>query len=208
MSTYVQIAEFDGIIFPVAKFIDKVDSTFADIASLPNYGILVRERGKHRDLKKFIEEILPLQKYMIYRTQNRMRAESISWENGSQKNDAILNGKDAIEITVAEHKNEFMVRESMNKGCPTFSADGTTKIKNVLQSIPIAKSPEDRIESHAEMISRSISKKLAKYERLNTLVIYLNQDGLLESYEFEQIIKTASPFVPMKMRHLPPNSLV
>jgi hypothetical protein len=191
MTSYIQIAEFDGIVFPVTEFINNVDHTFANIKSLPHYGKLARERGKNRDLKKFLEEILPLQKYMIYRIKNGMRAETIFWKNGSQKGDAILNGMDEIEITVAEHNNEYAVRESMNVDQPTFSADGTTKINGVLQSIPTSKSPGNRIQSHAEMIYRSISKKLAKYDRLNTLVVFLNQDGLLEPYEFDQSITMA-----------------
>ena len=118
-----------------------------------------------------------------------MKAETITWQNGSQKGDAILNACEIIEITVAEHKKEYIVREHMNKGKPTFCAEGASKKNGVTESIPVGKSPEDRINAHTKMVEDAINEKLKKYDRINSLVIYLNQDGLLEKDEFNTVIE-------------------
>ena len=110
------------------------------------------------------------------------------------KGDAILNTGEIIEITVAEHKKEYIVREHKNKGEPTFCAEGASKKNGVTESIPVAKSPEDRINAHTKMIEDVISKKLEKYDRINSLVICLNQDGRLEKDEFNTVIKNIQYF--------------
>ena len=186
---FILIQEFDNINFTVLEFIKKVDTEFNKISRHKNYGYLSRERGRHRELKKFIEEILPLQKYLLYRLSNGMKADTIKWQKGNQKGDAILDTGEIIEITVAEHEKEYIVREHMNKGKPTFCAEGARKKKGVTESIPVGKSPEDRINAHTKMVEDAINKKLKLYDRINSLVIYLNQDGLLEKDEFNVVIK-------------------
>ena len=118
-----------------------------------------------------------------------MKADTIKWQKGNQKGDAILDTGEIIEITVAEHEKEYIVREHMNKGKPTFCAEGARKKKGVTESIPVGKSPEDRINAHTKMVEDAINKKLKLYDRINSLVIYLNQDGLLEKDEFNVVIK-------------------
>lgn len=189
MEMIIHLQEFDNITFTVEEFIKKVDVEFEKIRHHENYGYLVRERGKHKELKKFIEEILPLQKYLLFRLRNRMKANSIKWQLGNQKGDAILDTSEIIEITVAEHEKEYIAREHMNKGNPTFCADGLSKKNGVTESVPIGQGPEDPINAHTEMIETAINKKLGKYDKINSLVIYLNQDGLLEDDEFNTVIK-------------------
>lgn len=190
MEVTIPLQEFDNISFNVLEFIQKVDAEFKKIRCHKDYGYWVRERGKHKELKKFIEEILPLQKYLLFRLNNGMKAETITWQNGSQKGDAILNACEIIEITVAEHEKEWIVREHMNKGKPTFCAEGASKKKNgVTESIPVGNGPEDCINAHTKMIEDVINKKLKKYDKINSLVIYLNQDGLLEKEVFNTVIE-------------------
>jgi len=168
-----------------------------------DYGKLVRDRGKNREIKKFIEEILPLQKYLIFRLKNGMIDESIKWENGSQKGDATLNANEMVEITVAEHKNEYIVREHMNRGEPTFCAEGASKQNRETSSIPVSKSIEDRIRSHTDMIVNSINKKLEIYDTIDSLVIYLNQDGLLTEEEFIDVINNVKEITaPNKINNI------
>ncbi len=194
MELTISLQEFDNINFTALEFIEKVDAEFKKIRCHEDYGYLVRERGKHKEIKKFIEEILPLQKYLQFRHRNGLKAETIKWQNGSQKGDAILNTGEIIEITVAEHKKEYIVREHENKGEPTFCAEGASKKNGVTESIPVAKGSEDRINAHTMMIEDVINKKLEKYDKINSLVIYLNQDGLLEKGEFDTVIKNIQSF--------------
>lgn len=189
MEMTIPLQDFDNINFTVVEFIKKVDAEFKKINCHKNYGYLARERGRHKELKKFIEEILPLQKYLLFRLNNEMKADTIKWQKGSQKGDAILDAGEIIEITVAEHKKEYMVREHMNKGNSTFCAEGASKKNGVTESIPLVHSPEDRINAHTKMIEDAINKKLEKYAKINSLVIYLNQDGLLEKEEFNTVIE-------------------
>ena len=194
MGMTIPLQEFDNINLTALKFIEKVDTEFDKINCYKDYGYLARERGKNREIKKFIEEILPLQKYLLFRLSNRMKAETIKWQNGSQKGDAMLNTGEIIEITVAEHKKEYIVREHKNKGEPTFCAEGASKKNGVSKSIPVAKGSEDRINAHTKMVEDVINKKLGKYDKINSLVIYLNQDGLLEKEEFNTVIKNIQSF--------------
>lgn len=136
MGVTIPLQEFDNINFITLEFIKKVDAEFKKINCHKDYGYLTRERGKHKEIKKFIEEILPLHKYLLFRLNNGMKAETIKWQNGSQKGDAILNAGEIIEITVAEHKKEYIVREHMNKGKPTFCAEGASKGNGLTESIP------------------------------------------------------------------------
>ncbi len=189
MEVTIPLQEFDNINFTASDFIEKVDAEFEKINCHKDYGYLARERGKHKEIKKFIEEILPLQKYLLFRLNNGMKTETIKWENGYQKGDAILNTGEIVEITVAEHKKEYIVREQMNKRKPTFCAEGASKEKGVTNSIPVVKTPEDRINTHTKMIEDAINNKLKKYDKINSLVIYLNQDGLLEEEEFNTVIE-------------------
>jgi hypothetical protein len=197
MGMTIPLQEFDNINFTALKFIEKVDTEFDKINCHKDYGYLARKRGKNREIKKFIEEILPLQKYLLFRLSNRMKAETIKWQNGSQKGDAILNDGEMIEITVAEHKKEYIIRENMNQGKPTFCAEGASKKKGVTDSIPLGKTPEDRINAHTKTIEDAINNKLAKYDKINSLVIYLNQDGLLEEEEFNTVIENIKYSTPL-----------
>ncbi len=191
----IELEKFDNIDFTVSQFVQKVDAEFKTICGDQDYGKLARARGNHREIKKFIEEILPLQKYILFRLRNGMASETIKWMNSNQrrqsnqKGDAILNSNEIIEITVAEHEKEYVVREHMNKGNPTCGADGASKKNGVTNSVPVCKSPQDRINAHTKMLEDAINKKLEKYNRLSSLVIYLNQDGLLMEDEFNTVIE-------------------
>ena len=85
MEVTIPLQEFDNINFTVLEFIEKVDAELKKIRCHEDYGYLARERGKHKEIKKFIEEIVPLQKYLQFRHRNGMKAETIKWQNGSQK---------------------------------------------------------------------------------------------------------------------------
>lgn len=191
----IELEKFDSIDFTVPQFIKIVDAEFKTIRGDQDYGKLVRARGTHRKIKKFIEEILPLQKYLLFRLRNGMASETIKWMNSNQrrqsnqKGDAILNSNEIIEITVAEHEKEYIVREHINKGNPTFGADGASKKNGVTNAVPVCKSPQDRINAHTKMLEDAVSKKLYKYNRLSSLVIYLNQDGFLMEDEFNTVIE-------------------
>jgi hypothetical protein len=188
MNLTIQLSQFDNVDFTVEQFVRKVDEELKKICHHQNYGKLVRDRGRNREIKRFIEEILPLQKYLIYRIENGLIAESIKWKNGYQKGDAILNAYETIEITVAEHENEYIVREHMNKGEPTFGAEGASKRHRTTSSIPVTKSIDDRIRLHTGMIVNAINMKLKKYDKLDHLVVLLNQDGLLMEDEFVAVV--------------------
>jgi len=77
-----------------------------------------------------------------------MASDTIKWMNSNQrkksnqKGDAILNSTEIIEITVAEHEKEYIVREHMNKGNPTFGTDGASKKNGVTNAVPVCKSPK------------------------------------------------------------------
>jgi len=193
-----RLSDFDNIKFTVEQFIDKVEEELNEMKHHQDYGTLARERGRNRTIKKFIEELLPLQKYLVFRLNNGILAETIRWKNGSQQGDAILNESEIIEITVAEHENEWIVRERMNRGKPTFSADGTSKENGITSSIPVVKSPQDRIHVHTDMIINAIKKKIEKPYTIDSLVIFLNQDGLLMEDEFKAIIDNVRSFESLK----------
>jgi hypothetical protein len=197
MEATIELANFDNIDFPAEQFIAKVDDEFNKFHHQHNYGQLVRDRGRNKEIKRFIEEILPLQKYLKFRLENGMITESIKWKNGNQSGDAILNTNEMIEITVAEHKNEYIIREHMNRGKPTFCAEGASKKNGITFSIPVAKSTESLISAHANMIINAINKKIKKYNQLDSLVIFLNQDGLLEESEFLAVIDNVKEIIPL-----------
>jgi hypothetical protein len=186
----INLSDYDNFAFDPNQFIKKVDDDLKDLCQLANYGQIVRDRGRDRTIKKFIEELYPLRSYLKYRIERKLRTDEIIWKNGNQKGDALLNGNETIEITVAEHESEWIVRENMNRGKPTFDAEGISKSKNgEIVSVPTVKSPLDRINAHTEMINNAVKNKSNKYDKIDSLVIYLNQDGILVDWEFEEIIK-------------------
>jgi hypothetical protein len=194
MKSVTQLSDLDNVKFTVKQFIDKVEKEFNKIKLQQDYGKLIRDRGRNRTIKKFIEELLPLQNYLVCRQNNGIIDETIRWKNGNQKGDALLNENEIIEITIAEHENEWIVREHMNRGNPTFCAEGTSKQKGITCSIPVVKSPQDRIHVHTKMIINAIKKKIEKFNTIDSLVIFLNQDGLLTEDEFKDIIDNVKAF--------------
>jgi hypothetical protein len=66
----IELEKFDSIDFTVPQFIKIVDAEFKTIRGDQDYGKLARARGTHREIKKFIEEILPLQKYLLDNVQD------------------------------------------------------------------------------------------------------------------------------------------
>jgi hypothetical protein len=199
----IKLSDYDNIAFDPHEFIKKVDDDLIRLRQLEDYGQRVRNRGKDKIIKKFLEELYPLRTYLKYRIKNNLRTDEIIWKNGCQKGDALLNGNETIEITVAEHENEWIVRENMNRGNPSFDAEGISKCKDgKIFSEPTVKSPLDRINAHLDMIKKAIQKKSNKYDKIDSLVIYLNQDGILIDWEFQEILKNINSSERSKITNL------
>jgi hypothetical protein len=65
----------------------------------------------------------------------------------------------------------------------------------MISSIPVVKSPADRIKSHTEMVINAVKRKLDRYHKIDSLIVFLNQDGILLEDEFDSISDGAKNFL-------------
>jgi len=183
MNSDIDLNKIAGVKLSPDKFLKIVDQVYNNLINIRDYGKLTRERANYPNIKKLIEELLPIKSYLI--NTNCSELSWICWEGKDQKGDANTN-TGIIEVTTAQLQNDYKKRQELNKNGVCFSAkkivDGKTQ--------PYAYSSDEHIKDAINLIDEAIKKKASKnYPKQTILVIAIFLDTLIDDDEAELITK-------------------
>jgi len=186
-------------------------------------GIAELQAGRSRRAKKLLEEILPLAAFIQARYGPGSRMQ-VRWSSGNQPYDAqavyrgalvdrgFLPADQYLEVTTAEHVNEYLVRERMAKEGGSFAAAGTRRdltTREVL-SVPVAVEHSDEMDRLVALVIERVREKAAHgYPATTALVVYCNLGGVILADEWSHIVAAvqhalepdAVPFTEVALVH-------
>ncbi|MBI5815675.1 MAG: hypothetical protein HZB29_08715 [Nitrospinae bacterium] len=199
------IKEFE-IKLPARDFIEKAHNVFEMVRTSDN-GVS-KLRNLEGQCKKIIEEILPIASFLGYFERPGLIL-YCQYHTGNQNYDARLfcdgplvgrgySKEYYLEVTVAQHENEHLVRECLEKGIACFGPLGITSTGTInsvtrkIESKPCVSDPQETIDRHLRYIKERIEAKQKKEYKSDTfLIVSLSTDTVLMKEEllgiFQQV---------------------
>lgn len=179
----LSLADFDGKTLDGLSFCRGAYRLFDQIRAMPDGPSRLRMLRTKTE-KRLTEELLLIARYVQVKYHEAYRLK-VRWESGSQQYDAVLFGSGiwvekgispkrlVLETTIATHKNEYLVRENVDRGGASFGPELTRRDANTgsIVSEPHVRR-EGAIQSDlaAQIIDR-IRAKSAKNYAPNTVLI-------------------------------------
>ncbi|TAK99356.1 MAG: hypothetical protein EPO09_01255 [Aquabacterium sp.] len=176
---------------------------FDEVYELPDDGKTLRERKG--DVKPLLEEVLPIARFALAHY-GQGQYLTVRWVRGSQPFDAKLvshggrvdhgmwPAQSTLEVTTAQHPNEYLMRERLNSEGGAFGLEGLTRIKGPagaksVASVPTVHSSLETINAMATLILGSIQAKAAtNYPQDTTLIVNVELNGLYLDEEWRQLV--------------------
>ena len=195
------LAEIDGRLRDGLLFCKKAYDIF-DIIRGGRDGISKLRLRKDKYIKKFIEEVLPIARYVQVRYSYGHRIK-VKWINGNQNYDAcvylsgarVINDnivrKQYLEVTTAIYNNSHLFREYINTQGYAFGIKGIDydKMKKQIISKPYVQVNTEMQDDFVKIILDRICDKSEKIYPLNTkLLIHCMFDGVCLDCEWLYII--------------------
>lgn len=188
----------DGLVFCARAY-----SLFDEIRSRPKGVEELRLRRGQR-AKKLVEEILPLATFVQARYGPGCRLR-IRWLGGNQSYDARLRYSGAVvqnmrvprsqylEVTIAVHATEHLVRELINTEGFAFAAVGTRrdpKTRKII-SVPIVHEHSTHLGDLAALVKARVADKASKlrYPAQTSLLVQCELGVVLLDEEWDEIIQ-------------------
>jgi hypothetical protein len=184
---------------PSKEFIEKAHNAL--LYERDSEGGITRLRFREGKCKKLIEEILPISVFLkcferigldlyceyFYGNQNfdaKIYCGGLLVEKQSFKNEYFL------EVSIACHPKDYLKRECLEKGLPSFGGDDIERLKNgTIKSSPEVSDPDKLIETHFDFIkSRIEGKNKIQYPSNTYLIIPLFPDTLITQDEWIEIV--------------------
>ena len=146
----------DGLEFARVAF-----KLFEDVYQLPDDGNTLRER--RGDVKPLLEEVLPIARYVLAHYGHGQYM-TIRWVRGSQPFDAKVEthggrvdhgmwpAQGTLEVTTAQHPNEYLMLERLNSEGGAFGLDGLKRVKGPAGAKSVESVPT--VHSHTGSSSR------------------------------------------------------
>jgi hypothetical protein len=164
--------------------------------------------------KRLLEELLPIARY-VQTHYSAGRYISVCWRSGSQQFDAEVTQRGEyvaqgyfekngyLEVTLAVHENEYLLRERVNTKGFAFGAQGLTahgskgsNDRDVASEVVVYREGEFVIDM-ARMVLRSICNKIAKpYAEHTTLVVVCTLTMCCRDDEWYDIVKAVRATLP------------
>lgn len=179
----IDITPIDCRNVDIPDYIDFVAGEFKKhISAVRNseYKKIAFTPSNQNSFKNFFEEMVPL---MFFLQIQKDKYRKIKYMAGSQKGDAILDGKTTIEITIAQNAQKYLVTQDMLNHGFAFSPKNIQN--NVTTSSPTKTQPyvhtnKEHVNDVARYIIKSIEKKQKKnYPYNSILLISFDSDTLL-----------------------------
>ena len=165
-------------------------------------GITELQGGSSRRVKELLEEILPLAAFIQARYGPGSRMQ-VRWSGGNQPYDAqayyrgglvdrsLLPAEQYLEITTAEHGNEYLVRERMAKVGGSFAAIGTRRdpVTREVVSDAVAVEHSDEMDGLVRLVVARVQDKAGHgYPENTALVVHCNLGGVIPEDDWAYIV--------------------
>ncbi len=176
---------------------------FEDVRQSPNGTVRLRERKG--DVKPLLEEVLPIARYVLS-NYGQGQYIHVRWMRGNQPFDAKVETKGAmvdnnawpasgtLEVTVAQHPNEYLMREILTSQGGAGSLDGLKRVKGPngeksIESTFTSYSNQSYIYGMATIVLDAIRAKAAKnYPDDTTLIVEVELNTVYLRNEWEKLI--------------------
>lgn len=189
---------------PAEAFIKNAFSAFENLQQSDNGKTILRLR-KGDFAKKLIEEILPIAIFLKYFKKlgvnlhcqyfpgDQSGYDAKMYCEGTLVENHFLKSEYSLEVSLACHPKDYLMRECLEKGVPCFGGDGIERLRNgTIESVPIVTDPDEIIQKLANWIeSRLTSKENKGYpDAASTfLIIPIFPDILLWPNEWTEILQ-------------------
>ena len=179
----IDISQIDHRNVDIPEYIGFVTKKLENhIALVKNkaYKKLAFTPSNKNNFKNFFEEIVPL---MFFLKTQKDNYNKIKYMAGSQKGDALLDGKTIIEITKAQNEQYYFLNQDMLNHGYAFSPKNIQKTagnSSPTKTQPYVHRNKEHVSDVAEYIFKSIERKQKKnYPRNSILLISFDSDTLL-----------------------------
>lgn len=197
-----ELNEINGRLRDGLVYCRKAYAIFENIR-VSNGGVKRLRLRKDKFIKKLIEEILPIARYVQIRYSHGQKIK-VKWVDGSQNYDAYLlvSGpkveslniprKQFLEVTTAVHENDHMARKHLNDKGYVFGVKGVSKNKNTneIESVPHVRTNREAEDDFIDIILDRIEYKRHKvYPDNTTLLIQCMFDTPFLETEWAYIVE-------------------
>jgi len=163
-------------------------------------------RARKGDVKQLLKEVLPIARYVLSHYGHGQYM-TIRWVRGNQPFDAKVEtcganvdhgawpAQGTLEVTTAQHPNQYLMRERLNSDGGAFGLDGLKRVKDPsgvksVESEPTVNSNLETITAMADLIFGAIKAKAsAYYPPDTTLILNVELNGLYLSREWLQLVQ-------------------
>jgi hypothetical protein len=198
----LDLSTFDGRVMDGLAFCKKVYDMYDQIRSEPDGSSKIRMRSTKKE-KRLAEELIGIARYIQcrYAVDRRLK---VRWEAGSQPYDAVvfasgplaeyglIKRRIYLEVTLAVHENEHLVRELVNSGVPSFGPKGTTRDRKTKQIISNAHTRDENEIANdlaSQIVARLKSKAEKPYPENTVLIIQCIPNSVMLPQEWNPAIK-------------------
>lgn len=211
--SHTDLSIIDGKLLDGLDFCGKVYDIFDRIKRQPDGR---RRLGLHEQTvdKRFVEELLPLARYIQARYQAGRRIK-VRWLSGSQPYDAVLwsSGplvdcgdaprKVLVEITNSVHPNDYLMRERLHKHGGSFGVKGLHREGEEILSEPYVFCGGENAEDLAQRILRCVGKKSDKpYPPSTVLVVNCVPNSVMFEDEWTDVVEQVRKAGPIAFREV------
>jgi hypothetical protein len=198
----LDLSAFDGRLLDGLTFCRKVYDLFDQVRSGPNGVSKLRLRPTKLE-KRLLEELLPLARYVQVHYGESRRIK-VRWFSGSQPFDAILLSSGArvdhdfvpqrvlVEITTSVHQNEYLVREQIDRGGPSFGPEGISRDKktgNIVSQPHVRHENELEADLADQIIARLKCKSTKSYPPNTVLIVDCIANTIVLEPEWKNVIE-------------------
>ncbi len=195
------LSTFDGKLLDGLNFCRCVYEFLDQIRAAPDGVSRIRLRPTKTE-KRLLEELIPIARYVQerYRAGRRIK---VRWFSGSQAFDAVLLCSGAlvehgrfprkllVEVTVAVHPNEYLVRELVDKQGRAFGVKGTERDKKTgkVVSQPYVYTNNEHVMDVSGQVLQCLRQKSTKKYPPGTVLIVDCVAGPLDQSEWDDAVE-------------------
>jgi hypothetical protein len=207
------LATIDDHLLDGLDFCRKVYDLFDQIKRQPDGKRRLALRKSTAD-KRFVEELLPLARYIQVRYQAGRRIK-VRWLSGSQPYDAVLwfSGslvdlgdaprKVFVEITNSVHPNDHLMRTKLHEHGSSFGVKGIHREGKEIVSEPYVLCGGENAEDLAQQILRCIDNKAEKpYPPSTVLIVNCIPNSLMFEGEWTDAVEQVRKAEPIAFREV------
>lgn len=204
------LAEIDGVELDGLVFCSKAYALFEAVRSGPD-GIARLRKLQGKLIDRLTGELQPLCRY-IQQHYTSGRYMAVKWINGDQPFDAIITQRGSlvddrelpaqfhVEVTQAQHPNEYLVGHALEEHGVVYGVEGMTPVKVAgrmsVQTMPVGHMGQGHINDFEGFLTQAIAKKTGKeppYPAQSTLIVVCRLNSTYYPDEWETLLERVRP---------------